>query len=300
MFPYFIVGILISLLILLALYFSFLKTSKENDEKSNSKRSKIEKLLQSLDKISIRLMEKEVKEFLMVSSISTITFYQGDIPSPLILNKLQDVLFSNPWLSSRLVQVHEKSPMCLLYSKDSDKISFTDHYEEVFIDKTAELSFDETSSMDCLLSHLHPHLVKKGKDCLNQLDEKLFKVLIVKVREFGRKEESEKAAVRIVRTAFVLSFSHLLGDGNNFYQIYSFFDSNAIVRSLSPVRNYEFPDKSAKKRGTDCQTIKSNFNFIFMLLTTLLFGKKPNYQLFAINPGRTRRIERSLSKRILW
>jgi hypothetical protein len=63
------------------------------------------------------LMENEV--FLIYATpIPTLTFYQGDVSSSLVSDRLLEIMKANPWLAARLAKDDRSSPLYSVHSKE--------------------------------------------------------------------------------------------------------------------------------------------------------------------------------------
>ena len=69
------------------------------------------------DRVEIELLPLEESNLTMIGAIPTITFYHGDVPSNIIIERLKEILIVNSWLAGRLIKRVGK-PLQLVYSKE--------------------------------------------------------------------------------------------------------------------------------------------------------------------------------------
>jgi hypothetical protein len=156
----------------------------------------------------------EQKKWILAPGVNAITFYDGDIDSLIIKSKLLSIIKANPWLVSRIIKrnsiIYMKFPKAIF---SCSKFVLDDYFVELTIDNNKlatkdEEEFSEHSSVESLFRYIEKHFVKIAKQCLNQENEVLFKVIIIKIIEKGN--------VTPTKTAFIISLSHILGDGHTF------------------------------------------------------------------------------------
>jgi hypothetical protein len=238
--------------------------------------------------VEIKLLPMEEKNYMHAFSISTATFYDGDIPTSPVLNRLQEILIANPWLASRLLQKKEDKTPKFYYDSVFDESALPQYFDEFVVDNTnADVKLTE-KSLDSIVHYSSKHLVQRGWNCLNDLNEVCFKVLIIKV-----KEESS-----ITKTVFILSFSHVLGDGYTYYTIYSFFNlrkSSSSITSLNPHRQPQFPQRITNIQGKPFQDFFASFLFFSMRLMNIMFARRPNTQIFQVNLEKISQLKQTFS-----
>ena len=142
---------------------------------------------------------------------STISFYQGEGAAEAeetLRQKVAAMVSLNPWLNGTLVCTPEG--VQLAYSHEPMKKSvFT-----VVTDRSLRLTLPQEDIMARVL----PHTVKRGDLCLDNEEEPLFRVTLIRIseREF----------------AVVCSTSHVICDGHDFYKLYGMLDQNSPARAL--------------------------------------------------------------------
>ena len=243
----------------------------------------------------IELLIGEQTRGMYVPTVTTITFYEGSIASDLIIGKWRSILRVNPWLCGRIIsrKIDGKSSTVIKYPACFEENSLSRHVVELHIDNSyvsPSEKFDENASMDIILSKVQDHFVKKGTFCVDK-DEVLAKVLIVKIFDLVRLADNgvEK---RVVKTAFILSISHVLGDGNTFYTIYSMFDRERSASELLPERMKDFQSKITNITGSATQEyIRSYLVIIAGLLRLTCFPQKYQILQFRVNPEQIQKVK---------
>jgi hypothetical protein len=240
--------------------------------------------------------------FLYVTPIPTVTFYKGDLDTSLITSRLEEILTVNPWLTGRLVRLYNL-PVGSLYSKNFDKSSLSQYFQEVIIDNTKlskERRFHETSSLEVLLSHVEGYFVKKGINCINK-DDVLFKVIVIKVIDYsdddeeGEGERKVKKQPSITRTVVLVCMSHMLGDGYTYYNIFASLDRANEIVPLDPVRKPDlFLAKMEEIQGPSFMKLMKSPLLFACFMWNILFAGQPNIQFYKVNSNEVKRIKSQL------
>eukprot|EP01040_Poterioochromonas_malhamensis_P006581 gene6581-7085_t len=196
----------------------------------------------------IDLLPNEQSRLLHISSVSTITFFDGEVPIKIIQDRLFQIVKANPWLTGRLFTVasdHEPSTgqIVLAHTKPEDLVRDTVLSDHFLLATITDETIDVDTPAEIILERFSSSLVKFGKNCLNKSYEVLFKVIVLKIM---------KNSV-VSRTAFILSMSHVMGDGHTFYSIHSMFDSSTVVQTLQPRRLTDFPQQLNSLTGHELQ-----------------------------------------------
>jgi hypothetical protein len=240
--------------------------------------------------VQIKLLPMEETNYMYALSISTATFYEGDIPTGPILHRLKEILIANPWLASRLLQKKEDKTPKFYYGSVFDESTLPQYFDEFVVDNTiADVKLTE-KSLDSIIHYASKHLVQRGWNCLNDLNEVCFRVLIIKI-----KEESS-----ITRTVFILSFSHVLGDGYTYYTIYSFFNlrkSSSFITRLNPHRQPQFPQMIANIQGRPFQVFFASFLFFCMCVKNIVFARRPSTQIFQVNLEKINQLKQTFNNK---
>ena len=159
-------------------------------------------------------------------AVSTITFFKGDsnTAEDWIKTRTLEIMRANPWLAGRLVSSDEDSRPHLCHPK-----SITEQDLQDYVTVLDNPSLSHTMSYNDMVGDFSHLLIKRGMECID-LDEHLFKILFIRTSP-----ES---------FALIVSFSHLLGDGNTYYKLYSMFSCNRSVTTLIAPRRHDFVECS--------------------------------------------------------
>ena len=180
---------------------------------------------------TVELMYAEKNKWMNATAVNAITFYQGNVDTSVVVKRLYEILKANPWLACRLVKENGKD-IHMEFPEEIGPSDLSRHYTEIQIDNNrGHNPFNESASIETLFSRVEKHLIKIGRECIN-LDELLFKVILVKI--------TDKNNTEVNKTAFILSLSHTIGDGHTFYQVYSMFNYNTKVQPLIVEREHKF------------------------------------------------------------
>ncbi|ORY30161.1 hypothetical protein BCR33DRAFT_857488 [Rhizoclosmatium globosum] len=166
------------------------------------------------------LKEERSKGPLLYPTVSTISFFDKPIPIEFILERVQLILESNPWLTGRLVTNGVGGDIHLQYDSPVPEDFAYTQVEMLSVD-----GFVKSTEYAQLVHLIKPHLVKIGAMNTNKNNGHLFRVMVVNGK------------------ALVVSLAHMLGDGHTFYQLMKMLDvrdSEFGIRALVPERVVSF------------------------------------------------------------
>ena len=248
---------------------------------SSKKQSIAEKaFLTDLDRSDgkeVELLPVERDTYTMIGPISTVTFYEGDVDNKIIIHRMEEIIRVNPWLAGRLIR-REGQNVKLRYPLIPSTVDLKKHVQEINIlnyQRSEKEKLDASSPVDQVLSELEDRFVKPGINCINK-DEVLFNILVVKIFNSANQPAT--------RTAFVMTLSHVIADGRNFYSIYSFFHPSTPIKAIDPVRDLSFPDRIKEIQGSEYAGYPSSLLLLLRCLKTLLFEYFPAVQRYKIDP----------------
>ncbi|ORY38060.1 hypothetical protein BCR33DRAFT_789284 [Rhizoclosmatium globosum] len=158
--------------------------------------------------------ERKMGPFFYVT-ITTFNFFSGSVPVDFITARVQQILELNPWLQSRLVgkmgDVHFEYPATVPSTAADD----------TYVKCLTIPGFAQDQEYNKLVKSVKKHLVKLGYCYLNKKTfGDLFRILIVN------------------GNSLVVSMSHMLGDGNTYYEVLKMLDARPefVPRALSVER----------------------------------------------------------------
>jgi hypothetical protein len=189
---------------------------------------------------TIDLLFSEKTRWFYSTAVNFITFYDGQVDTDRVRAKLIEIIRSNLWLTSRLCKGGKHKDIHLQFPAIFDEATLSQYFSEAVIDNSnSDFNLDDKSSIDDIYSQVNKYFVKTGPECLNKTPEVLFRVAMVKIINNSNN-------LTIKKTAFLVSLSHILGDGHTIYEIYSMFDYQIPVRSLIYQRKMEFQEQMQK------------------------------------------------------
>lgn len=171
--------------------------------------------------IVLDLLTIETSSVLYVPSITTITFFDGFYPLEYIHERLTMILKLNPWLTGKLIKKNDK--IKLLYNES--KVYDINKY---FFKRNDMISYpiENMDEYNHLMDKINYLFVKPGYKCI-ETDESLFKCIII------HNDLTNKFA-------FLLSLSHIIGDGYTYYKLYNMFSSQFTPFPMTVKRYLEF------------------------------------------------------------
>jgi hypothetical protein len=180
------------------------------------------------------LHEYEVKNVVLETAVSTITWFDGDgaTAASHIRARVKEILCLNPWLAGRLVM---EPTLSLVFQQSTDPIqdsvvdtifSFHEHHPG-FTLRTPLSDLADTALA-------HGFICPKASDILRK-KLPFFKVTMV-ADETGHNK----------RFALIVSLAHRVGDGHTFYSIYNMLSESTPLRALDPVRKMHVFDEIEK------------------------------------------------------
>eukprot|EP01040_Poterioochromonas_malhamensis_P006250 gene6250-6726_t len=131
----------------------------------------------------LELLLEEEKGLLHASSISSVTFYQGDITKAFdIAERVQAIILKNPWLASRLVYhiINGEKRLVAKYPQQLNPGFLFHYYVEPLIMDDDETFPTEDDSWESINQKLKTFTVKRGVDCIHQRYENLFQVTVIR------------------------------------------------------------------------------------------------------------------------
>ncbi|CAE7919364.1 unnamed protein product, partial [Symbiodinium necroappetens] len=191
----------------------------------------------------VPLLPDEAGSVMMLPSITTVTFYEGEPPTSLLRDMTETLLAANPWLGGQLRRDRASGSTVLWVPADAPHS--TSHFTE-----TSRRLLTKRMPLQRMRRLLEDVTVPPGVDCLDN-STPLFRVSVVTIAPG--------------RFAVVISLSHVLGDGFTYYRIYGALDERekeiggtvypagegpARVR-LNPMRKLEFPAAMAQTLGME-------------------------------------------------
>ncbi|CAM9578405.1 unnamed protein product [Chrysoparadoxa australica] len=154
--------------------------------------------------------------FSMGPGISAFNFYEGRPSADYLRERVAQIVAANPWLSGRVVTLKSGKPGLAFASKPEHR-----DLSSCFVDHGKLEGVTTTTTYSALIEAMEPHSVGTGKVTLDK-NVSLFKVSLFEL-EGGN-------------SGLMLSISHVLVDGQGFYQVVGMLDPSAKVISLQPGR----------------------------------------------------------------
>jgi hypothetical protein len=190
-------------------------------------------------KTAITLLPLELTSGLLQSSLSTITFLDGDYVS--ISKQLQArvdaVIELNPWLSGWIAKAKDDTELKLWY--DPTGQDRTPHPLQVLepgiIPLTRHTKYQQYHDLCSDFDVKVPttaQLVGKNTP--------LWKIRVI-----------PDAAAPTTQFAVVVSMSHVLGDAHTFYKLYGMLSTTGDIAALNPIRHPQFHDQAVQRLGKD-------------------------------------------------
>jgi hypothetical protein len=251
------------------------------------KRNSSKSIINDERHVYLDLLFAEVSGMIYAPSITTASFYSGDITeSSDIQGRVEAIIESNPWLSSEVVGSGKQ--IKLRYCKEHKK---GNSYQEIVVDIDGPNplnSMNEDTPIDTLTELTREYWVKKGYSCIGK-PEPLFKVTVVKFVKMPKKHENNHP--KVVRSVLLFSLSHLVGDGYTFYTLFSYLDPKVTIKPLNAVRKLEFPDKIDEVYGKEFQQYLTGWGLVTVIYL-MLFGKKPLSVIARIDPQKLRTLKK--------
>jgi hypothetical protein len=177
---------------------------------------------------SIKFNDNETKEnltkvekttMMMVFPISTLTFYEGELPLEYLRQKISRIMSLNPWLAGCLKSSASES-VYLSYPTILDSDRILDDY--LYIINAPDLT---ESSYNMMLETCKQYSLNIGHKCLDK-NEKLTRWVLFRINDH--------------KFAIMFTVSHVIADGFTYYALYSMLDVNTLVKSMIVKRNMNF------------------------------------------------------------
>jgi len=222
---------------------------------------------------SEQLTFQESKQLLIGPAITTVTFMRGSATtaSPVLKQRLELILSANPWLCGRLTKgVKLEYP-----SGTSSSHPLSDYY----IESDPELNIN--SDMDyisiCGAIAKKRSEVPSGNKCVNKN-----KPLIALTIAPDSKEPNDGFAV-------ILSISHVIIDGFNYYQILNMLNPDSEILSLSCKRKHSIIEGNKQAMGGQEHAWANSTAVICNVLGNMMCGSKAIVRCYEVSDQKVKR-----------
>lgn len=242
------------------------------------KKDRVSSIYATKNESIIGLPESELTATMYIPSVSSVSFYQGKVDILALRKRIAELISMNPWLHARLRKSnkHGKDTVAVYPTKFDPEMSNLSSIFRFVLDS----SISQGLNYDALTKRLTKYLVKKGTECLNKDDESLFRVTLVEIR----KDEEY---------ALVVSMSHILGDGQTFYHVYSMLDMHTKPKALITERKVDFiPQLNAIHGQKAVNDWLHSAAFLIGSLKTRLFSAPPKASVFMLDHKEVERIKK--------
>ncbi|QSZ42667.1 hypothetical protein GJV85_11280 [Sulfurimonas aquatica] len=238
-----------------------------------------------MKKTKISLLEFESEAIAQHNSgITTITFFRGSLVdvAPIILEKFNELIRSNPWLAGKLERKNKKERLELWYSEDvSEELSSKlFHLNPQGVSVNSKMSYAELgiAADSCILPN--------AKKTVNR-DKPLTSLTLI-----ADSLEPESAF------AMIFSLSHNIADGHTYYSILNMLSKDAPMESLNVTRKNEATPKMIGAVGEkEYKYFKGVAHFI-NIFRGIIFGKKIQAFAFYIDELKIDEIKSQEKKKI--
>lgn len=227
--------------------------------------------------IALPLLIGETTGMINVSSVSSVTFFDGSLDIEDLKKKVRQIVALNPWLRSKL-RTMPNGEIMAVYSDETktNSSSTADLADCVFLsserlDDLAQMTYEE------VFDTFGKYVIKRGVDCLDRPSESLFRVTLVELHRDDTRSTSDNK-----RFALVFSISHVIADGHTFYKIYGMLSHERTPYSLTSARNVNFMDDLTRAVGPKVQSWLRSPQLIIGFVKTLLFGKQSTIETVLI------------------
>jgi hypothetical protein len=185
------------------------------------------------------------------SSVTTISFFDGPVPTQYLHTRVAEILTQNPWLKARLCTT-DGGVLDAVYASDLGDMS-------MYLQTVSHPVLGPSMDYDELIRYINlktDAVILAGKDLLDK-DESMFKITIVP----NAMNDS---------FAIIFSLSHMLADGHTFYKIYDMLSmKNEVTRMVSTRGHSECRDNIMKYLLGG----RSMWAYVWLLAGILLFQK---------------------------
>jgi hypothetical protein len=231
------------------------------------------------DNVDIELLEMEKHPYgLMIEEgITTISFYKGDFNKSVesIRTQLHLVVNANPWLTGRLVDTKGKEGICLRHSKNPDELEIDSIMTVSSVGNTnGFLLKPNTPYMELCTSMYNSKkvCVGNGNEILNKTDGR------VSILTLSESTEGE--------FALIFSLSHVIGDGNTYYEIFKMLKPGASVRELPTKRIMSFTETMKDNCGRKELEWMETTSVACLYMCQMAFTKKARCMAFHLDTDR--------------
>jgi hypothetical protein len=223
----------------------------------------VKQFLQNGEKV-IELLEGEIEGMVHAPSITTVTFYEGQISEEYLKKRIEEILLKNPWLDSRLVTTKTRGGLSAVFNPLSPT-----RFAHFSLVKNPTISSE--CAYNDIMNKIDPLVVKMGRKCTDK-EEPLFSVRLVEIEEKKR-------------YALVVSMSHVIGDGHTYYQVSSMLSPESKVFALEYERNQSFMTELDRVQGPQINNWLRKPTTVIGFILNAVYRKAPYMGVYEINAG---------------
>lgn len=179
----------------------------------------------------------------LLQAITTVTFFSGDVAAAetYLRCRTRDIIALNPWLLGRLVRGWSGGRLQLIYPEKLVEDSHTQ-----FLQTHDEPGLTHSLPYEQYWPRLSRYCVREGYKCVGQpaASAPLFRITLLRTGHASS-------------FALVVSLSHVIGGGQDFYSLYRMLSSDAQPHALHVERDHGFDDRAARVHTSGRRTAKS-------------------------------------------
>lgn len=222
-------------------------------------------------KLTLSALESSFNFRYVIPPITSITFLKGNLEqvAPQIKERWHLIVNANPWLAGKLIRNKAHKRLQLEYAEESPIPE--EVIDEIFLVNPPELEIHDKIPYKQLLKAVKPIAVKDGHIIINKPYPTTLLTLVA---------DSKKKTTRF---ALIFSMSHIVADGQCYYNILNMLSTNGNIESLYAARKEEAIERTIDSVGRKEWRFVNSPMVSVNFLKGIFFGGKPKVYGFYID-----------------
>ena len=236
------------------------------------------------DLMSEQLLAVEASQMMISPGIASITWFKGDAAkaTAVLKERLRALVEANPWLAGTLTK--SSGPLSLTYSRKPSAEWLEELFNPTLVKGKAckkPIMIDTTMSWEQLCRAVSKTAAEVCTG--NAAKNKGFPLLALSIVPDSKTPDTAFAVI--------LSASHVILDGFNYYQVMSMLSSGGEIKALNVARKHEIKHENQVASGVEETKFALSGAVMCNVVCGMLCGKKPvisNFYLDAAKVSQTK------------
>ncbi len=232
---------------------------------------------QSEKEVIVPLLPIESSKALMEEpGVTSITFYRGDMARAIayVRARFREIVDANPWLAGRLVRDKQNKNVQLVHPQTPVP---DDVIDRLFHPNPSQLRIGSEMRYEELSKATKSAVLNKGRKLINKPDP-VTRITILP--DVNRPDDG---------FALIFSLSHIVADGQTYYQILNSLSVTETIQSLRTERNLGASEKAVNAVGKKEYNFSFSAPMFFNAFKGMIFGKKAECFAFYVDVDKVKK-----------